>query len=525
MQKATIWKNNEVDSDHLTEILASGKWDALNDIDGFFAGVYKGNQKTFLFCDRLGVYPLFYCTHNDRLFAAPSMAELLDTIPFDPTPSIEGVLSLLLFGHHLADETVFKEIHRCQGGQVIKYSHDTSEISPTKWRKPHTYSSDSENAIEVRLADAFVRGVEKAVAGKEKIIIPLSGGFDSRAVLGAALECTEADRIYAVTFGGEDALDFKIGQMVAKKAGVKSIAFPIADQIFDESFQRRRARDYAYGYSAFATQPQEMIDYLDQEMLAGHPTIWGVGGDAITGSHLRASDFALKPCETFEDWARLLVNKRAYLPLKDVVTLLGLDEHEAICLIGGLLERSTLDYYEKPWRFLDAWDIFVRGTRETISVLPFSGQLWRCPHLSREYFHLMATQCFDAKIHQNVYRRMLASRYRSLFSLPSKRGRPVVLPHGWQDLCSAVGWAAGRVKDKALRGVAGHRDPGAYRNYGRDQNFLASIKGQERLNRSLEVLIQQGVIRQDKGKAFDLARSNAQIARILITFGYAFEYN
>lgn len=518
MSDITVWGDSDADSGDLARIIASARWDELNDVESFFACVYRGDRNALLFCDRLGLYPLYYCTHNSRLFAAPCMAKLLESLPFKPTFSVEGVLSLFLFGHHLADETVFQEIRRCKGGQVLEYSNDMSDLSRRKWRKPHTYNGSSAvDGTEVRLAEAFVRGVETAVTGCERIIIPLSGGFDSRAVLGAVLECSEAERIHAVTFGGEDALDFRIGHLVARRAGVRSIAFPIVDRVlFEDSFQRRRARDSSYGYSVFATQPPEMIAYLAQEMSEGHLTVWGAGGDAATGSHLHQADLALNPCETFEDSARLLVTKRAYLPLNEVTTLLGLHEREALSIIAGLLERSSLDRYEKSWQFLDAWDIFVRGRMELISVLPFSGQLWRCPHLCREYFGMMATQGFDGKIHQNAYRRMLASRFGSLFSLPSKRGKPLVGP-SWRQPFSAVNWLSGKV----LRRLVGSRDAG--RNYGRDHSFLHGAEGRERLRCSVDILLQQGLINQDGNEALKLATRNPQLARMLITARYALD--
>jgi asparagine synthetase B (glutamine-hydrolysing) len=111
----SFWGNDEVNTPELGELVRSSNWNRLNDIQGFYAGVYKNCGTTFLFCDRLGIYPLYYCIYDNRLFAAQRMLRLLETIPFTPTASKEGILSLLLFGHHISDETVFKEIRRCEG--------------------------------------------------------------------------------------------------------------------------------------------------------------------------------------------------------------------------------------------------------------------------------------------------------------------------------------------------------------------------------------------------------------------------
>lgn len=55
----------------------------------------------------------------------------------------------------------------------------------------------------------------------KKKCIPLSGGLDSRGILGALLECTSAQNIYTFTFGIPGTYDYEIGNMIAKKDGTK----------------------------------------------------------------------------------------------------------------------------------------------------------------------------------------------------------------------------------------------------------------------------------------------------------------
>lgn len=63
----------------------------------------------------------------------------------------------------------------------------------------------------------------------------------------------------------------------------------------------------------------------------------------------------------------------------------------------------------------------------------------------------------------------------------------------------------------------------AHRNYGKDNRFLNSIGGRERLRHSIGVLLQQGVIEGDLDDIFEVAQRNKQVARMLITLGYAFD--
>ena len=517
-----IWRNKDVDTSALAEVVSAGRWDGLQDLEGLFAGVYEKGGKSYLFCDRLGIYPLYYFAGKDGIYASPSVSELLRTEESGLTVCREGIASFLLFTHHLADETVFEGIKRCNGGETIVIDSKGGIEERIRWKKKHVYQSQSSTGPE-ELGEIFVKCVEKSLSVDDEVLIALSGGFDSRVVLGAVLECVEADRITTATFGGTDTFDYQIGKIVASKAGVKNKAFSFAEEIFDDNFLRRRAGDYGYVYSAFATQPQEMLDYLSGKMSEGSVSIWGAGGDAITGSHLHDCDMDLEKCDSFEDMSRLLLHKRSFIPLSIVSKLMDLDENEIVQIIAGLIERSVVGEYEKTWQFLDAWDIFVRGRMELASVLPFTEELWSCPHFHREYFNLMSTQCFDEKVHQNIYKRMLASRFKFLFGLPTKRlnGRSLV-SSGGRDLSWMLRARADRI-NKLVRRLVGRSVSGVRRNYGDDELFFDSDEGRSRLKHSIDMLAGQDILRPEPESIFKTAYKKVPLARLLITLGYAFE--
>lgn len=517
-----IWRNKDVDTSALVEVVAAGRWDGLGDIEGLFAGVYEKGDKIYLFCDRLGIYPLYYFASKCGVYVSPSVSELLNAAKPGLTVCTEGIVSFLLFTHHLADETVFEGIKRCNGGETIVIDSKGGIEERVRWKKRHVYQSQSSTGAE-ELGEIFVKGVEKSLSVDDGVLISLSGGFDSRAVLGAVLECVEADRITTATFGGTDTFDYQIGKIVASKAGVKNMAFSFAEEIFDDDFLRRRAGDYGYVYSAFATQPQEMLDYLSGKMSEGSVSIWGAGGDAITGSHLHDCDMGLEKCDSFEELSRLLLHQRAFIPLSIVSKLLGLSEDEIVQIVAGLIERSVVGDYEKTWQFLDAWDIFVRGRMELASVLPFTEELWSCPHFSRDYFNLMSTQCFNEKVHQNIYKRMLSSRFKFLFGLPTKRlnGRSLV-SSGGRDLSWMLRARADRI-NKLVRRLVGRGFSGVRRNYGDDDLFFDNNEGRSRLERSIDMLVGRDILRHEPESIFETAHKKVPLARLLITLGYAFE--
>jgi len=78
----------------LTGIIESGQWDEMRSIDGFFAGVYETSSGVYLFCERLGIYNLFYCCGQQCVHISPSVPDLLRAAQHHPSHCKEGVVSL-----------------------------------------------------------------------------------------------------------------------------------------------------------------------------------------------------------------------------------------------------------------------------------------------------------------------------------------------------------------------------------------------------------------------------------------------
>jgi len=517
-----ICANRETDTNLLAQTAQKGEWNKLQTIDGFFACVYETAEKVYLFCDRLGIIPLFYCIDNGKIHASLKISNILKEINRRPRHNTEGIVSMLMFGHHLGNETVFNGIYRCRGGETIVIDKNGWTEEKIIWRKKHTYQNQS-TAGPDELAESFVKGVEKNIPADGKIIISFSGGFDSRAVLGAALECAAAERIDTITFGGKDCFDSQIAHYVSKKAGVKNTIFGITDKTFGDNFLGSRAENYSYGYSAFATQPQEMLSFLSEQASGNNVSLWGVGGDAIAGTHLHKDDISLERCISTEDAARLLADKRCFVPLKTVSEITSLDEKEIIRITAKLINSSAIEAYEENWQFLDAWDIFVRGRMEMVSVLPFNRRFWMCPHLNRDYFEKMSTQPFEEKLGQNIYRRILASRFKFLFSLPTRRQKGKSLTGSQlKNLQWIMRWRAKKII-QSVKESAGQKVDGTGRNYARNRHFLASREGQDRLGRSIVCLAKKGMIGKRAAEVLKKSSDNTQASLMLITLGYAFE--
>lgn len=125
----------------------------------------------------------------------------------------------------------------------------------------------------------------------KKHIIPLSGGWDSRAILGALLERLDSSQIETVTFGAPGQLDFDLGLQIAKYARVKSnpIDLRTVEFTWDAILDSVIKSSWTYVPDGFFNQ---LVIKRAEEMSAN---VWsGFLGDPITGSHLSANKQEIK---------------------------------------------------------------------------------------------------------------------------------------------------------------------------------------------------------------------------------------
>lgn len=97
---------------------------------------------------------------------------------------------------------------------------------------PPSLGPADEAALLARGAEAFRSAC--ADTHGELHVVPLSGGFDSRLILGVLRQLGLGSRLLAVTFGTPGTLDFELGREVARAAGVRHEAIDLSKVPFSE---------------------------------------------------------------------------------------------------------------------------------------------------------------------------------------------------------------------------------------------------------------------------------------------------
>ena len=262
------------------------------------------------------------------------------------------------------------------------------------------------------LHSAFRATISNTSAEKTHIL-PLSGGLDSRAILGGLLENVDKNQIQTVTFGTPGTWDYEIGQQVAQAAGVrcKAIDLTASDWRWDMDGLRETAVQIETPIWLF----DAYINRHVPQRFGTEAVYWsGFMGDPLAGSHLLPTDSL--------DWeqARSRFAKRNQfarsmkLSPPDFVAGNTLPDEP-------LLAADSLSYDEQL-------DFAIRQSCLISHIVLPHRYDYQTPFLHPEWvdFILNAPRQYRAK--QTLYKRILQAAYPKLFALPTKtnNGLPLI---------------------------------------------------------------------------------------------------
>jgi hypothetical protein len=235
-------------------------------------------------------------------------------------------------------------------------------------------------------------------------IIPLSGGLDSRAILGGLLENLPSSQVIAVTYGIPGTWDYEIGKQIAQKYSLRHEPFNLYDVKWD--FDQM---------VAIAAQLDNPVDVQQCFLRSRINTYFGTDciywsgfmGDSIAGSDL--------PKVQNKDRRQAILRFISLYP-----TLFFKDQ----IYQDMMVERINS---ECPWERLDQkkfgldqqLDFGIRQRLLTRSIVIVKGYDFRTPFLCKPWNDYISNVPYRWLLDKVLYKQVLLSAYADLFSLPT----------------------------------------------------------------------------------------------------------
>ena len=267
--------------------------DALKHLNGRYnIAVWDRSSRIFHFVsDRFGANRHYALQHQDQgalhlACEVKPLAAFLDQIEIDPA----GLASMLTFGHHIGDLTILKGIQCLPNATHLEYHapHERLTID-CYWHYPYGEMESLPNT-EADLAEALhthlMTALKRQLKGVKNILLPISGGLDSRTLAGLLHQSDFSGEVLAYSYGQPSSRDQRYGRAIARKLGYRHVTIPtppdfVTHRIDEDSwrFDAEWSSEVHWAVRFSQIEPHPTLgNVTDYQVLSG------MFGDIILGS-------------------------------------------------------------------------------------------------------------------------------------------------------------------------------------------------------------------------------------------------
>lgn len=270
--------------------------DLLKRINGNFALVIKNEQWLFAAVDRIRSFPLFYGNLKGNFFLSDNAAWVKEQIG-DKEPDPLSVKELMFTGYVTGKDTLFTNVKQIQAGQYLWFSNMPGQVGPKTQSYYEWIHGDYFDAAEKELCDemdcmhmrVFKRLID-STKGKT-IVVPLSGGYDSRLVI-TMLKRLGRNNVACFSYGRQGNWESEISRKVAEKLGYPWHFVPYSFKSWRKWFRTPERLEYSNYAAELCSIPlsqdwpavwmlkERGVIPVDAVFVPGHT------GDFISGGHV-----------------------------------------------------------------------------------------------------------------------------------------------------------------------------------------------------------------------------------------------
>jgi asparagine synthase (glutamine-hydrolysing) len=238
---------NDYENETVSEILRK--------LNGNFSVVIKDGDIVVAAVDRFRGSPLFYGIKNGDFYLSDDaywVKDKVGDIKFDPVSEAE----FLLLGYVTGQDTLYSNVKQIQAGEVITVGKQ--EVTTKRYISyvyTETFDGDQSKAataLDKIMHDSFTRLVRWA--NGRTLVVPLSGGYDSRAII-LMLKKLNYKNIITFSFGLRGNKEAEISKNIATELGVPWAFAEYSNETVYGWFRSQEKIDYYRFADRLCAQP------------------------------------------------------------------------------------------------------------------------------------------------------------------------------------------------------------------------------------------------------------------------------
>ncbi len=425
-----IWKDGVFHDNRLDQLVPrncgpDGFISLLQSVDGNFSLAVERGDFTFAAVDRIRSLPLFYCVQADELLISADAFALYRQIE-RPLLSQPALNEFLLTGYTSRGETLFCELKQLEAGQCLIWNKLTKVLQIREYyRYTHLYEEiEDPLAAMDRMHERVIGRLIDSAQGRT-LVIPLSGGYDSRQIA-VMLRRLGYSNVICYTYGSS-----RHGECVTSRKVAKFLSYPwqIVEtnrRMWFKAFHSPEMRDYFLHSTHLASSPH-VQDWLAVRTLQERDLI---PADAIiVPGHSGGFPQGANLPQLFED--------KCEISRRELLSALYHKHFDLWYCPNDLQNRlfgpMITDYLRIPEEMaaetaaslFDEWDWRQRQACfivNCIRVYDFFGYEWRMPFWDLEFMEFWRRVPLAQRMHRQLYKDY-AKKYQAL-DLPTYHDFP-----------------------------------------------------------------------------------------------------
>lgn len=432
----------------------------LDSMEGCYGFLAESAGWVLAAVDKIRSFPIFYFSSDNHFLVSNSARELRGSLRLEKVDQ-DSILELRMTTFVTGNRTIYDNLRQLRPGEMLFYDKKSGEYFLRRYYRflsldKFKYAeSNLLQDLELMTNCIFSRYVKKA--NGRPLLVPLSGGLDSRLVL-CKLKELNCPNLFSFSYGVSGNHEAGLAKKVAKALGVPWHFEPVSRKDSMDYFWngiRREYFDFSDGLCSLPfSQDAVVLDLMRKRgtLPENAVIVNGQSGDFITGGHLKGD---VGNTMSMKEAIDVIINGH-YNMWRHLMTPENLDM-AASRIRGVFAETGKWDEEAVPTSLLEYWEWQERQSKFVVNgqrAYDFFGLDWILPLWDREYLDYWQKIPLKLKVDQYLYKRYLQTghRFAELFrTIPSTVWRwpastILVVP-----LARAVGLFSRRGKESIYR--------------------------------------------------------------------------
>lgn len=368
-------------------------FEKTKNIDGHFAICIELEDYILLTVDAVRTFPIFYQQKEKNIIITDNISQVIQKYNWNDK-EIENFKKVYF---SLDNNTLLKDWKQLQAGEFLVVHKNINTVEVKKYFN-HFGDSCKENEIDLikklKLNEQQLINKIISYANNRTILIPLSGGYDSRYLLSLLIQ-NNYDKLECFTYGKKDSYEVLVAKNVTEKLNIKWHFIEYTDSLLD-TFFTESWNNYSNTNHHFTSLPHEQdffaLLYLKQHHLLPKDAVVmnGFCQDIHAGSFI-------EPINNF-DLQKFIYHKHQIKP--------------------------TISAYQNNWNGYQEWLIKNRLSKfiiNSVGVYEYFGLDFYLPFWSKDWIIFWYTLDIELRINQKFYNKYLFDGIFKNFKIDYKK--------------------------------------------------------------------------------------------------------